>query len=70
MSGKEIASGEYDVDTRVSYITGSAIKEMSVTVPAVITIPASVPTPQHEFPWWLVVIVMMLIGLYVYWRME
>lgn len=68
----KIKSGDYDSNALISYITGNTIKEQSISIPSIITIPKNIPTPEpkHEFPWWLVVIVMLLIGLYIYWRMD
>ncbi|MFH1127229.1 MAG: hypothetical protein V1718_03935 [archaeon] len=72
VENKEIKSGEYKATAKVNYITGDIIKEQSINIPAIITIPKSMPKPEPrgEFPWWIVVIIMLLIGLYVYWRMD
>ncbi len=72
LENENIKSGEYKTDTRINYITGSALKEKTIDVPSVITVPKKItaPEPKQEFPWWLVVITMLLIGLYVYWRMD
>ncbi len=72
LENDKIKSGEYKADTRVNYITGNAIKEETIDIPSIITVQKEIPAPEpkQEFPWWLLIIIMMLVGLYVYWRMD
>ncbi len=66
-----IDSGNYRAEATVNYITGSATKESTIHIPAQITIP-DIPdvSTENEPPWWFILIIMALIGLYIYWRMD
>ena len=68
---KGVDAGNYRAEATINYITGSTTKESTIHVPTEITIP-EVPevTTKQEIPWWFILIIMALIALYVYWRMD
>ena len=66
-----VDAGAYRAEATISYITGMATKESTIHVPAEITIPiVDIPQTKNETPWWFILIIMALIGLYVYWKMD
>ncbi len=64
-----IPSGEFKSEAKVSYITGFALKDSLVKIPSEITLPKDLYAEETSFPWWIIVVILLLAGLYVYWKM-
>ncbi len=68
-SNKKIKPGNVEVEAKVDYITGSAVKEGVVRIPAeIVENVKNEVKPKHAIPWWFVVIILAVVGLLVYWK--
>jgi hypothetical protein len=54
----KLAYGNYDIMTAVDYTTGSAYKNSTATISSQYAI--TQPEITHEFPWWIVIIIIIL----------
>ncbi len=68
-SPEEIPSGEYKSEATINYITGNAVKDTILKIPSEITLPEDLYEEEKSFPWWVLLVIILLIGLYVYWKM-
>ena len=69
-SSEEIPSEKVRVEAKVDYITGQVTKEDVIKIPAEIVAKVQErASPKRKIPWWFLMIILALIGLYVYWKM-
>ena len=67
-SSKNLKSGNYQVKATASWITGEITKIGDVTVPKEIVKKNVIEQPPGKFPWWLIVLIVLVIMLFIYWR--
>jgi hypothetical protein len=67
-TSSNLSSGIYQADAKVGYITGFATKQVSIEIPVQPSV--SVPeTPSgFEIPWWLILLIALLVILIIYWK--
>ncbi len=66
-----IKSGEAKISATVSYLGGKSTFSKKVYIPSEITAPKAIKIsakPKREVPWWLIIMIFSLIGLYIYWK--
>lgn len=66
-NGIDIDSGFYKTEVKINYITGYATKTTTIEIPDIISVPREIPK-DSEFPWWLVLLAMLLVILIIYWK--
>ena len=63
----DLDSGFYKTEVKLNYITGYATKTTTIEIPDIITVPPEIPQ-DSEFPWWIVLLAMLLVILIIYWK--
>jgi len=67
-----IKPGEAKITGTVKYLGGKTTSSKKVYIPAEVTAPRAIKIsakPKRTVPWWLIIMILSLIGLYIYWKM-
>lgn len=67
-NSNNLSSGTYQADAKVDFITGFAAKQVSIEIPVQPSAPVSETPTGFDIPWWLIVLIALLLILIIYWK--